>query len=49
MAALANDLRVEAAALAYEEHGQIKTWGDPFAVDYLSKRGVPRWTHYLDM
>jgi hypothetical protein len=49
VAARANDLKVDAAALTYEEHGRIKTWGDPFAVDYLAKRGVPRWTHWLDV
>ena|ERR1043165_1301063 len=47
MAARANDLRVEAGALAYEEYGQIKTWGDPFAVDYLSKRGIPTCDSHL--
>lgn len=43
------DLKIDAAGLVYEEYGQIKTWGHPFVVDFLRKRGVPRSTHYLDM
>jgi hypothetical protein len=49
VAARTNNLKVDAAALAYEEHGRLKSWGAPFAVDYLAKRGVPTWTHYLDV
>ena len=41
-------LRVESAAIVYDENGQIKTWGHEFALDYLSKRGIPRATHYLN-
>jgi hypothetical protein len=49
IAARSMDLNVEVAALMYEENRQIKTWGDPFVLDYLSKEGVPAPTHYLDM
>jgi hypothetical protein len=41
--------KVDVSALVYDEHGQIKTWGHPFVLDYLSKRGVPRPTHYVEM
>lgn len=39
--------KVDASALVYEENGEIKTWGDRFAVDYVSKVGVPTPTHTL--
>jgi hypothetical protein len=41
--------KVEAAALVYEQHGQIKWWGDPFVVDYINKAGVPSPTHTLSL
>lgn len=43
------NLKIDAAGLIYEESGQIRSWGHPFVVDFLKKRGVPRPTHYLDM
>jgi hypothetical protein len=49
MTAQSMGLIVEAAALMYDENRQIKTWGDPFVLDVLSKEGVPRPTHYVDM
>jgi len=41
--------KVDASALVYEENGQVRVWGDRFAVDYVSKVGVPSPTHTLDI
>jgi len=42
-------LKVEKAALAYQESGRVKFFGTPDVVAYLSRRGVPRWTHHIDV
>ena len=47
--ARANRLKVDQAAIAFVENGKIHFYGDPNLVDYLSKSGVPRWTHKLDI
>jgi len=44
-----NRLRVDKAALAYEEAGRTRFFGTPDLVKYLASRGVPRWTHTLDL
>lgn len=44
-----NRLKVDKAALAYEEFGEIKFFGTPDLVQYLASCGVPRWTHTLDV
>jgi hypothetical protein len=44
-----NRLRVDKAALAFEESGRPTFFGTPDLVKYLSSRGVPRWTHTLDV
>jgi hypothetical protein len=44
-----NDLRVESAALVYSENGQIKYWGDEFAVSFLKSEGIPKMTNYMDI
>ena len=49
IAAQRNRLRVEKAALAFEEGGQIKYFGTPDLVRFLAPRGVPRWTHTLNV
>jgi hypothetical protein len=41
-------LKVDQSALAYSEHGQLRFYGSRSLVEYLSARGVPRWTHYID-
>jgi len=46
--ARAANLRVDQAALAYTEGGRIRFYGSPPLVDYLSKCGVPGWTHTVD-
>ena len=43
-----NNLRVDKAALAFQESGRTTFFGTPDLVKYLSSRGVPRWTHTLD-
>ena len=47
--ATANRLRADKAALAYQEAGRIRFFGAPDLVKYLASRGVPRWTHTLDV
>jgi hypothetical protein len=44
----ASNLRVDQAALAYSAGGRVEFFGNPNLVEYLSKAGVPRWTHSLD-
>lgn len=46
--ARAAGLKVDQAALVYRENGRTKFFGSKNLVDYLSKRGVPRWTHKID-
>lgn len=48
-AARRNNLRIDKAALAFEEFGRTKFFGTPDLVRYLSSRGVPTWTHTLDV
>lgn len=47
--ARATRLRVDKAALAYQEAGRTRFFGTPDLVRYLASRGVPRWTHTLDV
>jgi hypothetical protein len=44
-----NRLRVDKAALAYQEAGRTRFFGTPDLVKYLASRGVPSWTHTLDV
>jgi hypothetical protein len=44
-----NSLRVDKAALAYQEAGRTRFFGTPDLVKYLASRGIPRWTHTLDI
>lgn len=46
--ARAAGLKVDQAALVYNENGRTKFFGSKSLVDYLAKRGVPRWTHKID-
>jgi len=43
-----SNLRVEQSALAFRSGGRVQFFGSPPLVDYLSKRGVPGWTHTVD-
>lgn len=49
LSARGNGLRVDKAALAFEEGGRLTFFGTPDLVRYLVSRGVPRWTHTLDI
>jgi hypothetical protein len=40
-------LRVEKAALAFVEFGQLRFFGSPDLVRYLARAGLPRMTHTL--
>ena len=44
-----NNLRVDKAALAFQEAGRTTYFGTPDLVRYLSSSGVGRWTHTLDV
>lgn len=47
--ARASGLRVDQSALAYSESGQLKFYGSKSLVEFLSRSGVPRWTHTIDI
>lgn len=49
MRARRQGLRVDQSALAYRESGRIRFYGSSNLVEYLSRRGVPRWTHSMDV
>ncbi|RZZ83140.1 hypothetical protein EAT51_12440 [Pseudoxanthomonas winnipegensis] len=42
-------LQVDQAALAFSSAGRVRFYGTKNLVNYLSKRGVPRWTHTIDI
>lgn len=44
-----NNLRVDKAALAFQEAGRTTYFGTPDLVRYLSSSGVRSWTHTLDV
>lgn len=41
-------LKVDQSALAYNSNGQIRFYGAKTLVDYLSRSGVPGWTHTIE-
>lgn len=47
--ARASNLRIDQAALAYMSGGKVEFFGSPPLVEYLSKSGVPGWTHTIDI
>ena len=49
MKARLSGLKVEQSALVFSEYGQIKFYGSPNLVEYLSNYGVPHWTHSMDV
>jgi hypothetical protein len=49
MAARAEGLKIDKAALAFAEFGRPTFFGTPDLVRFLSNNGVPRWTHWLDL
>lgn len=44
-----NGLRVDQSALAYDESGRTKFFGDENLVNYLSNNFCNQWTHTLDV
>lgn len=49
MKASGSGLKIDQSALAYMQGGKIRYYGDKHLVDYLSKNGVPQWTHQIDV
>lgn len=47
--ARASGLKVDQSAIAYTEHNRLKFFGSKNLVQYLSKRGLPSWTHTVDV
>lgn len=45
----ASGLKIDQSALAFSQAGRIRFYGDKKLVDYLSRKGVPRWTHKIDV
>jgi len=48
-AARASGMKIDQSALAFRSGGKIEFFGDKNLVSYLSRRGVPRWTHTIDV
>lgn len=42
------NLRVDQSALAFMSGSRVQFFGSPPLVEYLSKNGVPGWTHTID-
>jgi hypothetical protein len=49
MRARASGLKVDQSALAFTENGRVAFYGSKHLVDYLSRGGLPRWTHTIDL
>lgn len=49
MQARMQGLRIDQSALAYDEHGRLRYYGDRNLVSYLARRGVAQWTHHIDV
>jgi hypothetical protein len=47
--ARASGLKIDKAALAYQEHGRTGYFGTPDLVQFLANNGVPMWTHTLEV
>lgn len=47
--ARANSLKVDQSALAFRSGGRLQFFGSPPLVDFLSKSGLPGWTHSFDV
>lgn len=42
------NLQVDQSALAFVSGGRVQFFGSPPLVEYLSKSGLPGWTHTID-
>ena len=40
--------KIDQSAIAFGQNGQLRFYGTKNLVEYLSRRGLPRWTHTLD-
>jgi len=47
--ARAAGLKIDQSALAYTKNGHIEFYGTKNLVQYLSKLGLPQWTHTIDI
>ncbi|MFG6417356.1 hypothetical protein ACG02S_26035 [Roseateles sp. DC23W] len=47
--ARANRLQIDQSALAYREGGRIRFYGSKHLVEFLSRSGLPNWTHTLNV
>ena len=46
--ARAAGLKIDQSALAYTQNGRLQFFGSKNLVNFLSKSGLPRWTHEID-
>jgi len=42
-----NQLRIDQSALVFSVNGRIRFFGSKHLVEFLSRNGLPRWTHTL--
>lgn len=47
--ARASSLRVDQAALAFTAGGRLQFFGSPSLIDFLSRNGLPGWTHHIEV
>lgn len=47
--ARASNLHVDQAALAFTSSGRLQFFGSPPLINFLSKSGLPRWTHHINV
>lgn len=47
--ARASGLKIDQSALAYSQNGRIQFYGSKNLVDYLSRSGLPQWTHEINV
>jgi hypothetical protein len=47
--ARASNLRVDQSALAFSSGGRVQFFGSGPLVNFLSKAGVPHWTHHINV
>ncbi|SFV59686.1 hypothetical protein MNB_SV-9-1641 [hydrothermal vent metagenome] len=45
----ASGFKVDKSALAYYKNNKIEFYGTTDLVNYLSKSGLPQWTHTIDI
>lgn len=41
--------KIDQSAIAFSEGGRLRFFGDKNLVDFLSRSGLPRWTHWIDV